>query len=870
MIQQLRTLSILSIFIMLFSGLLPNKISAQDYIDDPNRDLLPQWYLDSLSQPGYGQKTANVITVDGYDNFHVATDFAESHISVNPTAPTEFFIVYNIDDAHGTTNGYDWYNTGVSWGTTIRGDVLTAYDSLGNLYYENMYGSSIQGCKVVRSSDNGLSWNSPVTAISGVDKNWMTADQTGGPYSNYIYSVMTSNNGGNFSRSTNLGESWSTTFTPSTQSLPGMMVCVGAWGNVQGGAVYVVTNGGSSFSSKYTFYQSLNGGQTFQQKSAQFFAGYVGSNVNGRHSVQNMRTRPYPFIAADNSYGPYRGRLYIIYASNQPAGNGNKPDIWCRYSDDGGSTFSGPIIVNDDINTTANNQFEPAVWCDYTTGRLYVKWMDTRDTPTSDSAMIYATYSDTGGESFMPNQAVSNQKMKINCTSCGGGGSPRYQGDYDAIVSNPKTSMSAWTDFRYGSYASFTGYFPDFAMLASPEVLEMAGVDTLWAVVPDVKLYTDTAIFSATIEEPGTGTFSLSFPEGNILTSFPDSLPIVITAEDVSLGTYTLTIKGEGPNGTPVHYRDASINLLVLNPPVTEFTASDTVICAGNSVDFTDQSQNFPNQWFWSFPGGTPSSSNDQNPTGIVYNTPGTYDVKLIAINSAGYTELNKENYIAVEEAPEAPEASDVYICGDEEVPALSAIGENIRWYDDPEMTNLVFEGSSFETGQTEIGAYTYWVTQTSGCESPATEVTLNINSLPSVSLDPLGAVCGNQEAYALSGGLPENGSFFGDGVDAGMFNPMLVTPGTISIGYGYTDENMCSDTAYQNIEVLDYPQLNWPADSSVCANLEITLDATWPNATAYLWSPGGETTPSITADTSGIGIAAQVFEVEITADNGC
>ncbi|MEZ5145566.1 MAG: hypothetical protein R2759_00380 [Bacteroidales bacterium] len=40
-----------------------------------------------------------------------------------------------------------------------------------------------------------------VTAISGVDKNWMAVDQsTGGPYSGYLYTVMTTSSGGAFAR----------------------------------------------------------------------------------------------------------------------------------------------------------------------------------------------------------------------------------------------------------------------------------------------------------------------------------------------------------------------------------------------------------------------------------------------------------------------------------------------------------------------------------------------------------------------------------------------------------------------------------------------------------------------------------------------
>ncbi|MCB0822079.1 MAG: exo-alpha-sialidase [Bacteroidales bacterium] len=542
--------------------------SSQVYDDNPNRDQIPQWYLEQIQ--GSTKAPSVVVTdADNFDNFYLGVDFAESHISVNPTDPTEFFTTYNTDATHSTQDGHDWNNaTAVSWGTTIRGDVLSAYDGYGRLYYENMYGSpSILGCLVARSTNNGASWSSPVTAISGVDKNWMAVDQsTGGPYSGYLYTVMTTSSGGAFARSTNNGVSFSTTFTPSTQSLPGMMVCVGPNGTTDGGSVYVVTNGGSSTASTYTFYRSTNGGASFSLMSSQNFAGYVGTWVNSRHSVENMRTRPYPFIAADNSDGPYRGRLYLVYASNTPAGSGNYPSIWCRYSTNGGTTWSSAYRVNDDTDYLTNHHWAPAIWCDAVTGRLYIHWMDTRGDSGDDEALIYATYSDNGGTSFATNQAISNEKMLINCTTCGGGGTPRYQGDYTSIVSHGGVSMSAWSDFRDGTFASYTAYFPDYAMAVSPPSKSPEGANIITAEVPDVKLYTDDVIFSATVQTPASGSFIVNFPSGNTLSSFPGSVPIEIVDVNVPAGTYTVTVTGEGPDGTPVHKREVDITVAASGP----------------------------------------------------------------------------------------------------------------------------------------------------------------------------------------------------------------------------------------------------------------------------------------------------------------
>lgn len=506
---------------------------------------------------------------DGFDNFLIGVDFAEPHISANPNVPTQYFNAFNTNASHYTYDGVEWFFQSPNFGANMRGDPVTAYDSLGNLYYENMFGAAnIEGCKVIVSTDNGATWSSSVTAISGVDKNWIAADQTSGPFANFVYSTMTAGGGlGRFTRSTDLGLTWQTTFQPGNQNLPGMMVAVGAniiGGDVPGGAVYVVTNGGSTFSPTYTFYLSTDGGATFNLKSSQIFANYVGTNVNGRHSVENMRTRPYPFITADNSYGTYRGRLYLVYASNTPAGNGNKPDIFCRFSTDQGATWSSPVIINDDPNTTANHQWMPAIWCDKETGRLYAKWFDTRNVPSSDSAEVYASYSDDGGLTWAVNQNLSTSKFKIDCTTCGGGGTPRYQGDYDAITSNSVTAMAVWSDFRLGNFGSFVAYFPDFAMTISQaaDTIKPNEFLDVTVKVPAIKLYDKSVKFTA-ISDPAA-SFVFDFPQGDSLTTYPDSVTLRINANNSPPNNYTIRIFGKGPNGTPVHERD--VDLLITNP----------------------------------------------------------------------------------------------------------------------------------------------------------------------------------------------------------------------------------------------------------------------------------------------------------------
>ncbi len=502
---------LLRFIIIIFITVPVPKFAQQNILnDDPQYDHIPPEYFNSV---GNHSETDAVISIDGWDNFNLGVDYAEPHMSVNPLNPLRYLNAWNINYTHYTQNGSEWFDFEPNFVVSPAGDPVTAYDSLGNLFYETMYGS-ISGCKVIRSTNNGQTWSAAVTAIAGNDKNWIACDQTSGPYANYVYTTMTP---GNFARSTDHGATFQTTGTSTTfggtQSLPGMMVAVGPNGNIPGGCVYVVTHSGTNGAGRYTFFRSTDGGATFSQRSQQFFSNYIGTEISGRSTVNGMRTRPYPMIAADNSWGPYRGRLYLVYASNMPAGSGNKADIFFRYSDDQAATWSGAVTVNDDPNTSANHNFFPSIWCDKQTGRLYIKWYDTRRCPTSDSMDVYATYTDNGGTSFAPNQRISNKTFKTKLSTTGT--PPVYQGDYDAVSGINNQAMLVWTDFRNDNFGSYVAYFPDFAMLTSVSALSVGTAgDTasFYISVPAVKLYNNTAEFTTEINpSPGAGQILINF-----------------------------------------------------------------------------------------------------------------------------------------------------------------------------------------------------------------------------------------------------------------------------------------------------------------------------------------------------------------------
>ena len=154
----------------MFLAILSNPSAAQQVTwgDNPNLDQIPRYLrLNPPKSPSVPLST--VITVNNWDNFNLGTDFGESNVAAHMQNPSKYFTAYNTNAAHHTENGVDWANVAPNFGATMQGDPVVVYDSLGNLFYENMYGSgSILGVKVMKSTDNGVTWGVSATAVAGV------------------------------------------------------------------------------------------------------------------------------------------------------------------------------------------------------------------------------------------------------------------------------------------------------------------------------------------------------------------------------------------------------------------------------------------------------------------------------------------------------------------------------------------------------------------------------------------------------------------------------------------------------------------------------------------------------------------------------
>ncbi len=178
----------------------------------------------------------------------------------------------------------------------------------------------------------------------------------------------------------------------------------------------------------------------------------------------------------------------------------------------------------------------------------------------------------------------------------------------------------------------------------------------------------------------------------------------------------------------------------VVNQPQINFSSSDTDVCQKLCIDFFDESTNNPTSWQWSFPGGSPSSSSQQNPAQICYNSPGTYDVTLITSGPGGNDTLVLTGFVTVYATPPFPTITiNGYVL-------TSSYASSYQWQfnsvDIPGATNQSYTA-------TQTGYYTVIITDENGCVSSAT-VYVEITGVENVFGDPGISVYPN----------PSNGNF--------------------------------------------------------------------------------------------------------------
>ncbi|HMK26142.1 MAG TPA: T9SS type A sorting domain-containing protein [Chitinophagaceae bacterium] len=365
-------------------------------------------------------------------------------------------------------SAYNTSNTGATWSgvnsvePNSYADPAVVIDNNNNWYVNYI----TQGYKqsVAKSINNGVSWTITQSADPGAgllaDKNHFMVDNSiTSPYQGNLYNAWTMFYGGgvnnqkvHINRSTDGGATWSANLNISgalgSVLDQGVNIQTGPVGEVYvAWAVYAPSFGDES---AIGFCKSTNGGATYTAPVTAI------NNIRGIRVTgcgKSMRANSFPSMAVDNSFGPNRGTIYIVWTNVGVPGvnTGTDVDVYMIKSSNGGSTWSTPVRVNGGPTGVGKKHYFGWITCDPKTGTLNVIFYDDRNVSSTQVEAWVATSCD-GGVNWIDFR-VSDVAFTPNV---GAGG---YFGDYLGISSYDNAVYPVWTDNRSGTALAYTSPF---------------------------------------------------------------------------------------------------------------------------------------------------------------------------------------------------------------------------------------------------------------------------------------------------------------------------------------------------------------------------------------------------------------------------
>lgn len=336
---------------------------------------------------------------------NVIGDFFESDVAatvaINPANPSQVFVaslegrfVRRIQAAYSTDGGATWQR-GANFGDSF--DAQAAFDSFGNLFlaYRDTQTGAI---RIALSTNGGRSFTENRSVGSGQNPSVATgADSVWVAYRDTSGAISVT--GAPVTRLGVVGPFRSPEIVPGAFNAVSPSIAIGPAGQVL--VTYQIPDEDVGMS---TIYVNLDvNGLTAGGFGPRTLA--TRTNVLGQQRIPPQPTgiSAEPNLAWDRSRGP-QGRVYLVY-TDAPDVASNDTNIFVRFSDNHGATWSPRVQVNDDVGS--NSQFLPAIAVDPVSGHVAVTWYDARNSLPNTGARYFASLSTDHGVSFQPNLPVS-------------------------------------------------------------------------------------------------------------------------------------------------------------------------------------------------------------------------------------------------------------------------------------------------------------------------------------------------------------------------------------------------------------------------------------------------------------------------------
>ncbi|MDB4163520.1 PKD domain-containing protein, partial [Saprospiraceae bacterium] len=378
----------------------------------------------------------------------------------------------------------------------------------------------------------------------------------------------------------------------------------------------------------------------------------------------------------------------------------------------------------------------------------------------------------------------------------------------------------------------------------------------------DFTFTVDAGVVTFTNQSSNADTYNWDFGDGNTST---ESDPIhTYTSE----GTYNVTLTATNDCGIATSTQSVIIDLV----PVALFgTVGLPTDCAEFVLEFIDQSTNNPTEWSWTFEGGNPATSTEQNPT-VTYSTPGTFDVSLTVTDAVGMDTNNADDYVVVQGQATADfdySVDDLEVTFDNQ-----STGSGLTYLWDFGDGNTSTDSDPIHT-YTEEGIYDVTLTTTGPCNSDITTQTVDLYTIPTadfssnitegcsdltVVFNQLASNNVTDYAWTFEGGNPTTSTDPNPVViytEVGTYNVELVVS---------NPAGSASTSEIDYITVIDVPTANFVAVNNI---LTVTFTNNSTGADSYLWDFGDGNT-STDSDPIHTYAAEGDYTVTLTATNEC
>jgi PKD repeat protein len=292
--------------------------------------------------------------------------------------------------------------------------------------------------------------------------------------------------------------------------------------------------------------------------------------------------------------------------------------------------------------------------------------------------------------------------------------------------------------------------------------------------------------------------------------------------------------------------------------PVT-ILSSKTNICVDESIQFQDQTPEFPTSWLWTFEGGTPATSTEQNPD-VTYATAGVYDVTLKVGNSIGETTEIFTDYITVNSRPVVSISPDkTTICPGEAFTLSSSGADEYYWFDE-RSTDPVSETDTYSTQLFEDRTFYLLGLATAGCaDTTSMRIVLEPGANVLIQASATEVCAGELVEFTGTGGeayfwLYENDTVSTDPTIELAFNA------TSTIGLAGTVSSGCPGFDQSNIVVNENPETIVTLDG---------LEFTSSLGESYQWYLNGAEIPGATSMSYAANSVGS-YSVKLVNANGC